>query len=96
MLKQSVVSQSGQFWKLAVAVIALLVGSIAPLFPDLGISWNWGTVIAIAGYAFGMLAIRCKECSKMWFWESAKDARLYGPIFKQSGCPNCGHDFSER
>jgi len=94
MLKQSVITQSGQLWKLAVAVLALLVGSFAPLYPETGISWTAGTVIAIAGYVFGMLAIRCKECGKMWFWEAAKDAGFYGPIFKRSQCPNCGHEFS--
>jgi len=93
MLKQSVITQSGQFWKLAVAVSALLIGSFAPLYPETGISWTSGTVIAIFGYLFGMLAIRCSNCGKMWFWEAAKDPGFYGPIFKQTECPNCGHEF---
>lgn len=93
MLKQSVITKSGQLWKLSVAVLALLVGSFAPLYPVTGISWTAGTVIAIVGYLFGMLAIRCKGCGKMWFWEAAKDAGLYGPLFKQPICPNCGQEF---
>ena len=96
MLKQSVITQSGQFWKLAVAVLALLIGSFAPLYPATGISWTSGTVIAVVGYLFGMLAIRCKDCGKMWFWEAAKDPGFYAPIFKRSECPNCGHEFSGR
>jgi protein-S-isoprenylcysteine O-methyltransferase Ste14 len=93
MLKQSVITKSGQLWKLSVAVLALLVGSFAPLYPVTGISWTAGTVIAIVGYLFGMLAIRCKGCGKIWFWEAAKDPGLYGPLFKQPICPNCGQEF---
>ena len=93
MFKQSVITTSGQLWKLTVAVLALLVGSFAPLYPVTGISWTVGTVIAIVGSLFGMLAIHCKDCRKLWFWEAAKDAGLYGPLFKQSVCPNCGHEF---
>jgi len=93
MFKQSVITRSGQLWKLTVAVLALLVGSFAPLYPVAGISWTVGTVIAIVGYLFGMLAIHCKGCRKLWFWEAAKDVGLYGPLFKQSVCPNCGHEF---
>jgi hypothetical protein len=93
MLKKSVITRSGQLWKLVIAILALLVGSFAPLYPVTSISWTAGTVIAIIGYLFGMLAIRCKACGKMWFWEAAKDAGLYGPLFKQSACPNCGQEF---
>ena len=95
MLKQSVISQSGQFWKLAVAVLALLIGSFAPLYPAIGISWTSGTVLAIVGYVFAMLAIRCKNCGKMWFWEAVKDPDFYGRIFKQTACPNCDHEFGD-
>jgi hypothetical protein len=93
MFKQSVITQSGQAWKLITSVTALAVGSLAPLFPVLGISWNSGTVIACAGYIFGLLAIRCRNCRRMWFWEAAKDARLYGPLFKRSECRSCEHQY---
>ena len=49
MLKQSVITKSGQLWKLAVAVVVLLVGSFAPLYPVTGISWTSGTVIVVVG-----------------------------------------------
>jgi hypothetical protein len=93
MLKKSVITRSGQLWKLVIAILALLVGSFAPLYPVTSISWTAGMVIAIIGYLFGVLAIRCKDCGKMWFWEAAKDAGLYGPLFKQSACPNCGQEY---
>jgi len=95
MFKNSVLGQSGQLWKFYVAVIALLVGSIAPLFPESGVSMTSGSVLAIAGYVFGMVAIRCSECGSMWFWEAAKDAGLYGTIFKKSCCPSCQHSYSK-
>jgi hypothetical protein len=95
MFKNSVLVQSGQSWKLYLAIIALLGGSIAPLFPESGISMTSGSVIAIVGYVFGLVAIRCSECGSMWFWEAAKDAGLYGAIFKKSCCPNCQHSYSK-
>lgn len=95
MFTQSVIASSGQTWKLLIAIAALLVGSFAPLYPETGISWTVGSVIAIAGYVLGVLGIRCSDCGKMWFWEAAKDPAFYGPIFKSSACPNCGHVFPD-
>jgi hypothetical protein len=93
MLNNSVISRSGQTWKLLAAILALLIGSFAPLYPELGISWTAGTVLAFAGYGFGLIAIRCSKCRSMWFWEAAKDAGLYGPLFKKPACPVCKHPF---
>ena len=94
MFNNSVISRSGQMWKLMLAVIALLVGSFAPLAPATGITMTSGTIIAIVGYLFGMVAIRCSSCKQMWFWEAAKNAGLYGPLFKKNECPNCQHSYS--
>jgi len=92
-LAQSVVQKSGQLWKFLLSLGALLLGSFAPLFPASGIGWTLGSVLAIAGYAFGIIAIRCRACGCMWFWEAAKDSRLYQRLFGQSSCPVCEHDF---
>lgn len=89
MFANSVIGQSNQVWKLVVAVIALLVGSFAPLFIEDIISWTTGTILAIGGYAFGLFTIRCSNCKKMWFWEAALDARLYKRLFKEPDCPCC-------
>ena len=93
-MTNSVIGLSGQLWKLVLAVGALLFGSFVPLYEASGISWTAGTVIAIAGYVFGLLTIRCSQCRSLWFWEAAKDAGLYGPLFKGQKCPACGHDFA--
>jgi hypothetical protein len=93
MLNNSVVKNSGQLWKLFIALALLVLGSIAPLFESLGISITSGTAIAVVGYAFGLLAIRCAECRSLWFWEAAKDASWYLPLFKQSSCPKCHKEF---
>jgi hypothetical protein len=95
MFSKSVISRSGQLWKLLIAIIALLVGSFVPLFAEEIVSWTAGTVIAIGGYAFGLLTIRCSSCNKMWFWEAALDARLYKPLFKDAHCPCCEHRYGE-
>jgi len=94
MLNNSVLRRSGQLWKLVIAVLALLVGSFAPLYEASGISWTVGSIIAIAGYAFGIVSIRCTSCGVRWFWEAATDAGIYGPLFKKPDCPKCGHDYT--
>ena len=93
MFKQSVLNQSGQLWKLVVVIMALLVGSFAPLYPALGISWTSGTILACGGYIFGLIAIRCASCNRMWFWDAALDTGLYKPLFTRSACPSCKHQY---
>lgn len=93
MLPNSVIRATGQNWKLGLAILSLLVGSFAPLFHGSGISWTGGTVLACAGYAYGLLAIRCPDCGIRWFWQAALQAELYKPLMTQSNCPSCKHEF---
>lgn len=93
MLSESVISQSGQLWKFLIAVAALLVGSFVPIFAEEIVSWTVGSVMAIGGYVFALLTIRCSSCGKMWFWEAALDARLYKRLLKQPQCPCCQHSY---
>lgn len=90
----SILRLTGQFWKLVVGVLALLVGSVAPLFEASGIGWTSGTLLACAGYAFTLIGVRCPGCGSRWFWQAALDAGLYGPIFKGSACPACKRDYA--
>lgn len=94
MARQSVVLRTGQLWKLGLAVVALLIGSFAPLWPETGLNWTSGTVLAIGGYVFGCLAIRCPACGSRWVWQAALDAGLYGRLAKSPACPSCGRDFA--
>jgi hypothetical protein len=96
MLGKSVIRGSGQLWKFVLAAGALLVGSFAPLLPASGIDWTAGSAIAIVGYVYGIIAIRCSRCKSMWLWEAAKDTRLYQRLFGDSSCPACGHKFDIR
>lgn len=92
--QNSVLGLTGQTWKLVVGVLALAIGSVAPLFESSGLDWTTGSILAIAGYAFTLLAVRCPGCGDRWFWQAALDARLYSPIFKGSTCPGCKHDYA--
>jgi hypothetical protein len=94
MFDASVINKSGQCWKLDVAIVAMLAGSFAPVFPDAAVSWTAGTLIAVAGYGFGLAGIRCARCGSRWFWKAATDASLYAAIFRRSSCVCCGHDFA--
>ncbi len=95
-MQNSVISRTGQLWKLAVAVILLLVGSIVPAFESSGMSWTVGTILAVVGYAFGVYAIRCPDCGNRWFWSAALDASWYGPLFRKPACPACKREFGGR
>jgi hypothetical protein len=96
MAAASVVRATGQLWKLALAIAALVVGSFAPLWPEAtGLDWTSGTILAVAGYAFGCLAITCPQCGNRWFWAAALDAGLYGKLFGQPACPKCATTFGK-
>ncbi|MBW7930422.1 MAG: hypothetical protein H3C57_03840 [Gammaproteobacteria bacterium] len=96
MATPSLLGLTGQYWKLVAGMLLLLVGSIAPLFEATGMSWTVGTIVACVGYAFTLLAVRCPNCGSRWFWQAALDAGVYRPLFKESTCPSCQHDFSNR
>lgn len=95
MAQTSVISLTGQYWKVGVGTLAMLVGSFAPLFEASGLSWTWGTVVAVVGYAFTCLAVRCPACGGRWFWQAALDASLYVPLFRSSACPQCKRDLAQ-
>lgn len=96
MFQSSVVTRTGQLWKLALACLAMLVGSVAPIWPASGLTWTTGTVLAVVGFFAGSLAIRCPACGNRWFWEALLRPEKYGPLLSQSSCPACAHDYGAR
>jgi hypothetical protein len=85
----SVLGKTSQRWKLLLAVLALLVGSIAPAFPVSGLSWTMGTVVALAGYGLGLMFIRCPACGSRWLWDALMNAGVYKAILTRPECPSC-------
>ena len=94
MFSNSVISRTRQMWKLWIGVVALIIGSIAPVFEQTGMSWTVGTIIAIVGYGFTVAFVSCPACGQRWFYKALLDAGIYGPLFRQSGCPACNHEFN--
>ncbi len=94
MARNSVISLTSQYWKIAVGVAGLVVGSFAPLFEASRMSWTVGTILACAGYAYTCIAVRCPDCGSRWLWRAALDAGLYRPLFRASNCPACKVDFA--
>ena len=86
-------TKTGQLWKFWLGVIAVLVGSIAPIFEQTGISWTVGSIIAVVGYGLSILLTRCPACGERWLGKALLDAGLYGPLFKTSDCPACKQSF---
>ncbi len=95
MLMNSVIRLTGQAWKLYLALVALMAGSVVPAFPAAGLSWTAGTVLALLGYAFAVTAIACPRCRKRWFWVAATRAERYKPLLTAPSCPECGAGFGE-
>ncbi|MGI9290591.1 MAG: hypothetical protein ACR2QG_04840 [Gammaproteobacteria bacterium] len=90
MFTSSLLARSGQLWKFVFAVLALLVGSFAPLYPETGLSWTAGTVIAIGGYGFAIWSIHCAKCGSRWLWEATKGEDGYEFIYKSAKeCSGC-------
>lgn len=92
-MSSSVVKITGQNWKLAAGVAALVVGSLAPLSARSGMSWTVGTILATVGYVFTLVAVRCPACGSRWFWQAAQRVELYKPLFTRPSCPDCKHEF---
>jgi hypothetical protein len=92
-MRSSVISWTGQSWKLVVSIALLLIGTFGPLVPSAGLGWTAGTILAVVGYAFGVWFIVCPTCGDRWFWSAALDARLYGRLFGQPACPSCKRNF---
>jgi len=92
-MNKSVIGRTGQWWKVALGMAALIFGSVAPLFESSGITVTAGTVIAVVGYGFSVAMLRCPSCGEHWFWKALIDASLYRPLFTRSTCPGCGRDY---
>lgn len=93
MMKHSVITHTGQTWKLVLGITLLLAGSFVPLVKSVGMSWTVGTIIAGVGYVFALVFIRCPNCKSRWLWQATLNAELYAPLFKDSACPQCKRDF---
>ena len=63
-MKNSIIGRTGQWWKVIIGFVALLVGSIAPLFESSGISVMSGTVLAVVGYGYTVAMVRCPACGE--------------------------------
>lgn len=93
MFSNSVISKTQQMWKLWVGIVAMVFGSIAPVFEQISVSWTAGTVIAVVGYGFTVAFVSCPACGQRWLFKALIDAGIYGPLFRKANCPTCEHRF---
>jgi hypothetical protein len=96
MFKDSVIRNTGQWWKLVVGAVALVLGSTVPFFEASGLSWTSGTIIAVIGYGFMLATIRCPGCDQRWFWKALIYSEMYRPLFTQPNCPSCDYSSSAK
>ena len=93
MFQNSVISKTGQMWKLYAGIAAMVIGSIVPAFEQSGMSWTAGTILAVGGYAFVLAFISCPACSQHWFYRALLYVEMYGPLFREAECPSCEKNF---
>ena len=96
MFQNSVIHKTGQLWKVAIGILALVLGSTVPLIEASGMSWTTGTVVAVVGYGFLLAFVSCPNCGLRWFWKALLHSDMYVPLFTKPDCPSCKHDFDEK
>ncbi len=104
MFGDSIISKTGQMWKLMLSFALLLAGWLAlawgvsvgdseydPLVVSFVVG---GMTTAILGLLFAIVSIRCPKCRKRWFWQAVNgqaSGNWLSWILSRSECPKC-HD----
>jgi hypothetical protein len=99
----SVISKSGQLWKVHASVVLIILGGIAVFWGQSHLETyaaDWliagGMTSVLAGLVYACFGIRCRACGAKWFWlamsKQASNHWIHW-LLSQSACPNCKNDF---
>jgi hypothetical protein len=104
MFRNSVISRTGQTWKVCVAFAAMLVAGggmvyaqwrIHSLSAEQFLLTMLGSVaLAFTGLAFAFLFVRCPRCRARWFWMAVRtqpSATWLTWLTTLPRCPTCAH-----
>jgi len=103
MFAHSVVTKSGQLWKLHVSFVLIVAGGISMFWGQSHIETylgGWlltgGMATVFAAFAFACAGIRCPSCGAKWFWLaiSAQPSNQWTHwLLSQPACPICKEEF---
>ena len=99
---QSILRKSGQWWKFILSVTLTLFGGLIMLYGLAGARGAspeillkailGGSGLALLGFTFGCIAIRCNKCGTRIFWHAVyrqKSQSWLMWLLRTSDCPNC-------
>jgi hypothetical protein len=101
MQSTNVIVQTGQLWKVAVSLAAVIVGGTGAVIAMTIVGTNPGHPLnlfslALGGFglAFAWMSIRCPNCGARWVWLAMRHHALgqWQPwLVGLTACPSCGH-----
>ena len=99
---ESILRKSGQWWKFILFVTLTLSGGLFMLYGMAGVRGAspetllkailGGSGIALSGFVFGCVSIRCNKCGMHVFWHAVhrqKSQSWLMWLLRTSDCPNC-------
>lgn len=104
MFESSIIKQTGQWWKVTVAICGCLLAGIAMVVAKLSsgqltpesfaMTMSLGSALFLGSCCYACLSIRCPSCSKRWLWAAVRTPKAGGWLswlLAQRACPGCGH-----
>jgi hypothetical protein len=97
----SVIRRTGQWWKVAAAFWAIILGSGLVWYHAAQIGMNaperlpviamLGCTLILIGFLIAWMAVRCQSCGARWIWigMTDQDAGNWVNWLAQSKCPQC-------
>jgi len=98
----SILRNTGQWWKFVVSIALTLVGGLTMLYGIFKLQGEspetlvpaifGGMALATLGFVFGCIAIRCDECGARIFWHAVsrqKSHVWFLWLMSESNCPSC-------
>jgi len=103
----SLLRKSGQWWKLQISIIVIVIG-FALMFGGLihihksNISFLYtlfGILLGLGAFVFACVAIRCPSCGAYWFWDTVskeKAGEWILLLLKADKCNVCGNTYNKK
>jgi len=103
MLARSVITKSGQLWKLLTCLALIIIGGISMCWGQSHLDTNYGGWLLASGMVavfgaliFACVGIRCPSCGAKWFWLAVNrqaSNKWLNWLLTQSACPECKGEF---
>ena len=105
---ETVISKTGQSWKLRTLFIILILSGISVMYGIINIDTlssetffylvAGGSFAGVVSFIFACVSLKCPTCGTKWFWSAVSGKGNREWLFwlgSLSVCPNCGEPKSE-